>query len=287
MAGMSVNAHPAVETLFPCRPAGIAQDLSRTYYVEHPQLNIFKKLPMEAYSWCTGNDLKGISIHLHRYATYHSAKSVRIESPYTAVARTRFIEQLNDGRRIKVLQPGNIFLTAKQVAAQCNLLVFIPGRKQAVMPNPHKHYAFKQLLDTCHAKEWIPYCKKPFHGAESVIQAVMPNPHKTLWGYMHQKSPDEFLPGKSEFLPLSMVFVILNGKRNRGISDTLYAVVAYGNPVGIFAKISDDGLCTMKWLLTIRDPFFGMAGVQKLFKSNKFHCFVYLFSNGVIYPFDE
>lgn len=137
------------------------------------------------------------------------------------------IEQLNDGRRIKVLQPGNIFLTAKQVAAQCNLLVFIPGRKQAVMPNPHK----------------------------------------TLWGYMHQKSPDEFLPGKSEFLPLSMVFVILNGKRNRGISDTLYAVVAYGNPVGIFAKISDDGLCTMKWLLTIRDPFFGIAGVQKLFKS--------------------
>lgn len=102
MAGMSVNAHPAVETLFPCRPAGIAQDLSRTYYVEHPQLNIFKKLPMEAYSWCTGNDLKGISIHLHRYATYHSAKSVRIESPYTAVARTRFV------------QPGKIEIDANE-----------------------------------------------------------------------------------------------------------------------------------------------------------------------------
>ena len=41
MAGMSVNAHPAAETSFPCRLAGIAQGLSRTYYVEHPQLNIF------------------------------------------------------------------------------------------------------------------------------------------------------------------------------------------------------------------------------------------------------
>ncbi|NBJ84070.1 transposase, partial [bacterium 1XD42-94] len=31
---------------------------------------------------------------------------------------------------------------------------------------PYKnHYAFKQLLDACYAKEWIPYCKKPFRGA--------------------------------------------------------------------------------------------------------------------------
>lgn len=32
------------------------------------------------------------------------------------------------------------------------------------------HYAFKELLDSCYTKEWIPYCKKPFHGAESVIE---------------------------------------------------------------------------------------------------------------------
>lgn len=32
------------------------------------------------------------------------------------------------------------------------------------------HYALQELLDTCYKKEWIPYCKKPFHGAESVIR---------------------------------------------------------------------------------------------------------------------
>ena len=36
---------------------------------------------------------------------------------------------------------------------------------------PYKnYYTFKELLNTCYAKEWIPYCKKPFDGAESVIR---------------------------------------------------------------------------------------------------------------------
>ncbi|MBO9146163.1 MAG: transposase zinc-binding domain-containing protein, partial [Escherichia coli] len=31
---------------------------------------------------------------------------------------------------------------------------------------PYKnYYTFKELLNTCYAKEWIPYCKKPFDGA--------------------------------------------------------------------------------------------------------------------------
>lgn len=44
---------------------------------------------------------------------------------------------------------------------------------------PYKnHYAFKQLLDACHAKEWIPYCKKPFRGAESVIKYLGKYTHR-------------------------------------------------------------------------------------------------------------
>ena len=31
------------------------------------------------------------------------------------------------------------------------------------------HYAFKELLDSCYCAEWIPYCKKTFNGAQSVI----------------------------------------------------------------------------------------------------------------------
>jgi len=36
---------------------------------------------------------------------------------------------------------------------------------------PYKnHYAFKEFSDSCYAREWIPYCKKPFQGAKSVIK---------------------------------------------------------------------------------------------------------------------
>ena len=31
------------------------------------------------------------------------------------------------------------------------------------------HYAFKELIDFCYDAEWIPYCKKTFNGAQSVI----------------------------------------------------------------------------------------------------------------------
>ena len=73
---------------------------------------------------------------------------------------------------------------------------------------------------------------------------------------MHQKSPDEFLSGKCEFLPLTMVFVILHGKRNRGIRHTLYAVVAYGNSVSVSAKIFDNRLRTiiLPAVLSIQAP---------------------------------
>ena len=44
---------------------------------------------------------------------------------------------------------------------------------------PYKnHYAFKELLDVCYAKEWVPYCKKPFRGAESVIKYLGKYTHR-------------------------------------------------------------------------------------------------------------
>ena len=44
---------------------------------------------------------------------------------------------------------------------------------------PYKnHYAFKELLDSCYRKEWTLYCKKPFHGAESVIQYLGKYTHR-------------------------------------------------------------------------------------------------------------
>ena len=40
------------------------------------------------------------------------------------------------------------------------------------------HYAFKELLDSCYSKEWIPYCKKPFDGSESVIRYLGKYTHR-------------------------------------------------------------------------------------------------------------
>lgn len=40
------------------------------------------------------------------------------------------------------------------------------------------HYAFKELLNTCYAKEWAPYCKKTFNGARSVIDYLGKYTHR-------------------------------------------------------------------------------------------------------------
>ena len=40
------------------------------------------------------------------------------------------------------------------------------------------HYAFKELLDACYSTEWVPYCKKTFHGAQSVIKYLGKYTHR-------------------------------------------------------------------------------------------------------------
>lgn len=40
------------------------------------------------------------------------------------------------------------------------------------------HYAFQELLDACYAAEWIPYCKKTFNGAQSVISYLGKYTHR-------------------------------------------------------------------------------------------------------------
>ena len=40
------------------------------------------------------------------------------------------------------------------------------------------HYTFKELLNTCYDKEWIPHCKKTFNGAQSVINYLGKYTHR-------------------------------------------------------------------------------------------------------------
>lgn len=39
-------------------------------------------------------------------------------------------------------------------------------------------YAFQELLDTCYSIEWVPYCKKTFNGAQSVINYLGKYTHR-------------------------------------------------------------------------------------------------------------
>ena len=40
------------------------------------------------------------------------------------------------------------------------------------------HFTFKELLDTCYNKKWIPHCKKTFNGAQSVINYLGKYTHR-------------------------------------------------------------------------------------------------------------
>lgn len=42
----------------------------------------------------------------------------------------------------------------------------------------HNHYIFKELLNTCYSKEWAPYCKTTFNGAQSVIKYLGKYTHR-------------------------------------------------------------------------------------------------------------
>lgn len=42
----------------------------------------------------------------------------------------------------------------------------------------HNHYIFKELLNTCYSREWAPYCKTTFNGAQSVIKYLGKYTHR-------------------------------------------------------------------------------------------------------------
>ena len=55
------------------------------------------------------------------------------------------------------------------------------------------HYAFKELLDTCYSAEWIPYCKKTFHGAQSVIDYLGKYTHEKFVQFAEPEQLEEYL----------------------------------------------------------------------------------------------
>ena len=96
----------------------------------------------------------------------------------------------------------------------------------------------------------------------------MPNPDKAFWWHMHQKPSYEFDTGKNQLFPLSFVPVIFYRKSDGFIIHADNAVIADGNPMGIFSKVINHRLCTVKSFLTIRNPFCTITGIKQFFERN-------------------
>ena len=80
---------------------------------------------------------------------------------------------------------------------------------------------------------------------------------------MHKKPADKLNTGNGKFFPLTFFAVILHVVGNRIFVYANDAMIADGNPVGVFPQIVNNGLCTVEGLLAVRNLVFFIAEVQK------------------------
>lgn len=73
---------------------------------------------------------------------------------------------------ISKLFRGKYLSRLKELWEQSELCFYGTSKKY------RNHYAFKELLDICYSKEWIPHCKKTFNGAQSVINYLGKYTHR-------------------------------------------------------------------------------------------------------------
>ena len=79
---------------------------------------------------------------------------------------------------------------------------------------------------------------------------------------MHKKSADKFNAGNGKFFPLTFLAVIFHIVGNGILIHANDTMVTDGNSVGIFPKVVDNGLCTVKGFLTVRNPVFFITNIQ-------------------------
>ena len=84
---------------------------------------------------------------------------------------------------------------------------------------------------------------------------------------MHKKSADKFNAGNGKFFPLtffSVIFYIVGDSIFIHADNT---VVANDNPVGVFSKVVNNGLSTIKGFLAVGNPFLVITNVQQFLES--------------------
>lgn len=79
---------------------------------------------------------------------------------------------------------------------------------------------------------------------------------------MHQEPANKFNAGDGIFFPLTFLAVIFHIVGNGILIHVNDTMVTDGNSVGIFPKVVDNGLCTVKGFLTVRNPVFFITNIQ-------------------------
>ena len=95
----------------------------------------------------------------------------------------------------------------------------------------------------------------------SAQQTVMPDSDKAFRRHMHQETTNKFNAGNGKFFPLPFFPVIFYIVGNSIFVHTDNAVVADGNPVGVFPKVVNNGLCSVEGLLAVGNPVLFIAKV--------------------------
>ncbi|CDF46004.1 putative uncharacterized protein [Roseburia sp. CAG:100] len=78
---------------------------------------------------------------------------------------------------------------------------------------------------------------------------------------MHKKPANKFNTGNGKFLPVAFFSVVFDIVSNGIFIHADDTVVADGNPVGVFSKVVNNGLCTVEGFFAMRNPVFVITKV--------------------------
>lgn len=89
----------------------------------------------------------------------------------------------------------------------------------------------------------------------------MPDSDKAFRRHMHKKPANKFNTGNGKFLPVAFFSVVFDIVSNGIFIHADDTVVADGNPVGVFSKVVNNGLCTVEGFFAMRNPVFVITKV--------------------------
>ena len=100
-------------------------------------------------------------------------------------------------------------------------------------------------------------------------QSIMPDSDKAFWRHMHKKPAYKLNAGDGKLFPLALFTVVFHVESNCILIHADNTVVADGNPMGVFPKVVNNGLSSIKGFLAVGNPFLVITKVQQFFERIK------------------